>query len=549
MRFRPLTVRAQLTILLVLVSGCATVLVGLLGYRMSRNAVRRYALATLDGSARSGSRSISDVVIHRQERLATFLEQVELSCGTSGLLNRVCARENLEEFVASEDALCAVFTPLRGKPLVAGQCDELPAESDTATATLFAAAKQPRYLVRRRDDRQGTAIAAEFDASALQQLVRASISGPSGTTYVVFPFDLQSNLCRTTPGDSGPVLRRVAPLPALPGACVVAQQDEREAVVPALLQRRVVLAVAASAILLGALLAYALSTVITRPIARLQSRARQLQQGEFDLPVPVSGPAEIRDFAEVFAAMARSLRASREELREHERREAATQMAAALAHEINNPLTSLTYATALVARDPTLRPELRQYVDMAMCDADRLVRITHQLLGLYRGGARLKRFSVADMLRSAVHEIEPTLRAQGIQLETKFGAASEIVGFEAELRHGFFNLLRNSARALSRGDRIVVRVGYAHSWRAANVEGVRILLADTGPGIASDRWPDLFDPFARPTVDRGGGLGLWVARTVIQKQGGWVRLRSSTMSPHRGTSIAAFLPAHPPQFD
>jgi signal transduction histidine kinase len=74
------------------------------------------------------------------------------------------------------------------------------------------------------------------------------------------------------------------------------------------------------------------------------------------------------------------------------------------------------------------------------------------------------------------------------------------------------------------------------------VEGVKIVVADTGLGISPAVMEHLFEPFVTTKEATGIGLGLWVSDEIVRKHGGWIRVRSKTEAPRRGTAFEVFLP-------
>ena len=87
-----------------------------------------------------------------------------------------------------------------------------------------------------------------------------------------------------------------------------------------------------------------------------------------------------------------------------------------------------------------------------------------------------------------------------------------------------------------------VRVRRSLDWRNHQRRGVRITIADTGHGIEASRLERIFEAFYTTKGDNGTGLGLWIARDLIQKHGGTIRVHSSTSLHRRGSAFSVFLP-------
>ena len=118
---------------------------------------------------------------------------------------------------------------------------------------------------------------------------------------------------------------------------------------------------------------------------------------------------------------------------------------------------------------------------------------------------------------------------------------------DGELRQVFINLISNALDATQRGGRLVVRMrvsrqlmgkGRAAKW----VHGVKMSFADTGTGMPRVVQQRIFEPFFTTKGDTGNGLGLWVAKDLIEKYGGVMRVWSSMIPGRTGTVFQVFLP-------
>jgi signal transduction histidine kinase len=110
------------------------------------------------------------------------------------------------------------------------------------------------------------------------------------------------------------------------------------------------------------------------------------------------------------------------------------------------------------------------------------------------------------------------------------------------LRQAFSNLLGNSIDAMPGGGTLAIRVRQTHAWNRAHRPGVRITILDTGHGIEPQHRKNLFQPFFTTKEDVGTGLGLWITRSIIEKHGGTIRLKSRTGPDEHGTAFSIFLP-------
>ena len=117
-----------------------------------------------------------------------------------------------------------------------------------------------------------------------------------------------------------------------------------------------------------------------------------------------------------------------------------------------------------------------------------------------------------------------------------------INSYPGEIRQVFSTLLLNAMDAVPAGGTIVVRVRKSVYWSSSARYGVRITIADNGAGIPPDNAARIFEPFFTTKGEQGTGLGLWVARGIISRLGGSIRMRSSMRPGKSGSSFSIFLP-------
>ena len=91
---------------------------------------------------------------------------------------------------------------------------------------------------------------------------------------------------------------------------------------------------------------------------------------------------------------------------------------------------------------------------------------------------------------------------------------------------------------------LTLRIAPSHNWKDQAASGIRISVADNGPGIAREDRSRIFEPFFTTKGEKGTGLGLWVSRGIVSKYGGDIRFRSSTVPGRSGTCFSVFFPAH-----
>jgi PAS domain S-box-containing protein len=235
--------------------------------------------------------------------------------------------------------------------------------------------------------------------------------------------------------------------------------------------------------------------------------------------------------------------ASEQALMRTEKLASAGRLAAAIAHEVNNPLEGLVNLVYL-ARAERDSEKIRGYLGEAERELQRIAHITRQSLGFYRENSSAGLFRPDVVTREVFEFYSSRAAIAKVALRVNIKTERQAFGNPGELRQVLSNLLTNSLDACEEGDFICVKVREAVS-PASHQAGVRISLADTGCGIPEENLKRVFEPFFTTKKDIGTGLGLWVSRELIEKQGGRVAVRSRVNGAHTGTVFSLFLPGLP----
>lgn len=211
-----------------------------------------------------------------------------------------------------------------------------------------------------------------------------------------------------------------------------------------------------------------------------------------------------------------------------------------VAHEINNPMEGLKNLLYVIMSNSSDAEEVRKYAEMADAEVSRLADITRQVLGLSRGGDVHSQFHPSEVLETVLPLVNRKFGEKEAVLQKEYRHEAEIWGVASGIRQVFWNLLVNGIDAISRGGLIRVRISRGHNPRDER-SGVRITFADNGIGIDAPDLPRLFEPFYT-TKSNGNGLGLWVAKQIIDHHSGSIRVRSRTDGSQTGTVFSIFLP-------
>jgi len=228
-------------------------------------------------------------------------------------------------------------------------------------------------------------------------------------------------------------------------------------------------------------------------------------------------------------------------LRKNERLAAMGRVAGIIAHEINNPLESITNTFYLLRDHPSLDEEARYYAQLGEQELHRVAHITRQTLSFYRESERPVEVSIASLLDEVLELRLRRLEFDNITVEKEYRDRGTIQGFPAELKQVFLNLIGNAAQAMPDGGRL--RLHVFEPWPRRNERSlVCISICDTGSGIDSEHAKHLFEPFFTTKSTKGTGLGLWISKGIIQKYGGSIRFRSMSVADGHVTCFQVLLP-------
>ena len=263
----------------------------------------------------------------------------------------------------------------------------------------------------------------------------------------------------------------------------------------------------------GALIAWIIALMVSRPVRAVMLQARRVASGERGAVAPLSGPMprEIADLSDSIVSMAATLERRADYIRG---------FAAEISHEFKTPLTSL-HGTIEILRDHLMQmsaAERRQFLDNLQADVDRLNKLVRRLLDLAR--ADMRRRSGEE--RTQLHELLPMLvrhyRDQGLDLAIDAGPSAAVAIDPDSLQVVLDNLIENVRQHAGPGAKARL------SWRL-DKGMVLVRLADDGLGISAGNAGRIFDRFFTTARERGGtGLGLAIARSQLAAFGGSIAL-------------------------
>jgi two-component system sensor histidine kinase PilS (NtrC family) len=205
-------------------------------------------------------------------------------------------------------------------------------------------------------------------------------------------------------------------------------------------------------------------------------------------------------------------------LRRADRLAAVGQLAAGIAHEIRNPLAAISGAIQVLAEDVPRGGLNRDLLEIVLREADRLKLVTGQFLDFARPMVE-RPCRLPEIIRETVTLVERSRdrhAASQVRVVEPPGPM-EALGDADQLRQVFWNISLNALEAMQAGGRLTIR------FEAEGDDGVSVAFEDTGPGIAPADRERIFEPFFT-TKGGGTGLGLYIARKIVESHGGAIRV-------------------------
>ena len=219
----------------------------------------------------------------------------------------------------------------------------------------------------------------------------------------------------------------------------------------------------------------------------------------------------------------------------------AGRLAASVAHEINNPLASVTNLLFLVTLAESV-DQSRNYATMALEELDKVAKITQQTLQFSRQNPIPAVTHLSAVMEGVAGIFRGKLKRAKVQLEVRVPAETEVLCVSGEIQQILANLVSNAIDAMPEGGRLVVRIRPSRDWRDYKTEGMRITVSDSGTGMDRETMRRVTEPFFSTKAESGTGLGMWIVAELLSRHRGGLKVWSAQKANPSGTAFSIFLP-------
>lgn len=332
------------------------------------------------------------------------------------------------------------------------------------------------------------------------------------------------------------------------------------------LKKRIILslsAVTALTVILMSVVLYLTTSDIIRPLKELLRATQRIAKGYLGYRVEVLSNDELGELATSFNMMTaelekatddyqalmrtleekvqertRQLEETRNQLFQSEKLASLGKMAAGVAHEINNPLTSVLINSHLIAERLGDKADIGEYIKLIMDETTRCSGIVRGLLDFSRQSSFEKKpVDVNRLIIETMVLLKSNILERRVEVKEYLSDDLPMIMLDAnKIKQVFTNVVLNALEAMSDGGTLVIS---SRNW--VNQEGrwAQIVFEDTGCGIPEDVMPKIFDPFFSTKPTKGTGLGLSVSYGIVEQHDGRIDVRSEV---GKGTTVTVVFP-------
>ena len=293
-------------------------------------------------------------------------------------------------------------------------------------------------------------------------------------------------------------------------------------------------------ILVAGIIAIPIARLITNPIALLVDANRRLAKGDMNVRVESSGKGEIAQLGRSFNSMVETLQESEKELLHQAKLASVGQLAAGVAHELNNPLGTILLYSDMMFKEASEEDPRREDLKMIINEVHRCKNIVADLLNFARQHEiTAQNVDLHALLDEIMLKTRARVRFEKIELICHLDSGLPLIQADAsQLQQVFVNLFNNSAYAMEKVGTITISV------QSIEPQSVEIRVSDTGSGIPPENLSKLFTPFfTTKPAGKGTGLGLSIVYGIIKLHHGQIAIQSQV---GHGTTVIITLPVRQP---
>ncbi len=284
----------------------------------------------------------------------------------------------------------------------------------------------------------------------------------------------------------------------------------------------------------------------TGQVLGLANHTALISRSGREFPIEDSGApirdkeGQIRGVVMVFQDISEK-RIAEKAVRDSERLATTGRLASSLAHEIHNPLDTIGNLLYIIDQSPDIPQTLRQHVAMASEELTRVTQMTQNMLAFQREAKTPVPIKIDEVLQNVVALYQRKIESAAIKVEKQVEFQGEFIGLPGEMRQVLANLVGNAIQAIGKNGKIRLHAYASREWRLGQC-GLRVTIADNGPGIPSEIRGNIFDPFFTTKGEGGTGLGLWITSGIVENNNGILRFRTVTRAGRSGTCFSIFFP-------
>lgn len=300
---------------------------------------------------------------------------------------------------------------------------------------------------------------------------------------------------------------------------------------------KVAILTGAGFLLSGIMISIFITRSITKPLSFMRKTTRQVAGGDFECSINLSSPPEIGDLAQDFNLMCNKLK---------ETDRMKSDFFSLMAHELRTPLASIKEGTNLLLKGigEDLKEKREEVLTIIAEETNRLTDLVNSLLDLSKMEAgmialNLERSDISSLINKAVSGMGPLAMTKNVSIKVEIPQDLPCVKMDGErILQALRNLIGNAVKFTPGGGHITVSAQPME-------KGVRVSVADTGPGIPKEDLNAIFDKFQQATMTsynkiKGTGLGLAIVKHIINAHGGKVWVESEI---GHGSTFTFLLPA------